>query len=193
MFENKFLIFDNDWTLSVFKNWNFSNTIWKDLMNSISEYVGFILNISEEEVQEYLKDFKNKWIQYSLWFEELWIDRNKYFYNTWKNLKPEDYIIDRWCVELRSLIKSNKNEKIMITWAAKIWFERTMAFLWYDVKDFDEIYTWEDFYSKKDKFLEIIRSKSIQIRDVVSIWDEESDYLYIEELWWKWININTLI
>lgn len=189
------LLLDNDWTLSKFKKWNFKDTIWEDLKSNIKDYITGILNLNEEQYFNLVKDIKNKWYQLSEWFEKIcWVDRNIYFYETWNNLYPENYIIDRNNLFLRNLIESKYYFNIMLTWAPSIWFKRTMEYLSYDITLFDNIYTAEDFYNKFDIFSKIFSNKSLEIiKNSIAIWDEENDYIHLQKIWGKWININNSI
>jgi len=189
------LILDNDWTLSKFKKWNFKNTIWEDLKSNIKDYITDILNLNEKQYYDLVKDIKNKWYQLSVWFEKIcWIDRNRYFYETWNNLYPENYIIDRNNILLRNLIENKYYFNIMLTWAPSIWFKRTMEYLSYDINLFDNIYTAENFYNKVDVISKLFSDKSLKIiKNSVAIWDEENDYIHLQKIWGKWININNSI
>lgn len=189
------LLLDNDWTLSKFKKWNFKDTIWEDLKSNIKDYITGILNLNEEQYFNLVKDIKNKWYQLSEWFEKIcWVDRNIYFYETWNNLYPENYIIDRNNLFLRNLIESKYYFNIMLTWAPSIWFKRTMEYLSYDITLFDNIYTAEDFYNKSDIFSKIFSNKSLEIiKNSIAIWDEENDYIHLQKIWGKWIDINNSI
>lgn len=191
MDKKNILILDNDWTLSKFKNWNFSNTIWYDLKSNIKDYISDILSFNEYNYNECIKWIKNNSYDLSEWFEKLWVNRKKYFHETWKYLNPEDYIVDRWNRNLRKLIEYKKFKNIMITWAPKIWFQNSILFLWYDLELFNEIYTAENFYAKKQVNLDIFNNQSnMLIKKSISIWDEVNDFIHLQKLWWIWIDIN---
>jgi len=189
------LILDNDWTLSKFKKWNFKNTIWDDLKINIRDYITDILWLNEKQYYDLLELINVEWYQLSEWFEKkCWIDRKKYFYETWKNLFPENYLIDRNSIIFRNIIENKNYFNIILTWAPYVWFEKTMDYLDYNLELFDNIYTAEDFYIKKDIILKIFQKKSLEIiKKSIAIWDEVNDYIHLQKLWWIGIDINNSI
>ncbi len=168
------ILLDNDWTLTRFHNWNFSNTIWRDLMTNISEYIQDLLKIDNNEFIAYKNKFKSQGIQYSEWFEQMWIDRNDYFNNTWWWLDPNNYLTPSNSY-IYDIIKSKQFKINLITSAPRVWFNKTLSITGLEESDFNHITTWEEFYSKErfiyDKVLENIKED----RDCFALWDQVWD------------------
>jgi hypothetical protein len=183
----KILVIDNDGTLSKFKN-----CPWSDLMKNIKSYVIWVLWISWNDFERIVWEIKSSWLQLSEWFEKLyWINRKDYLYNIWKDLEPRKYIIDRWNKNLKNLLENQTYCNIMLTSAPRIWFEKTMSCLGYDLWIFRRIYTAEDFYYKKDIFQMLVDSSKFDIWNSIAIWDEEDDFIHLQNLWWTWIDVNS--
>ncbi len=188
--DKKTLFLDNDWTLSKFKKWTFQKTIWNDLMINIKNYITDVLSIWEYEYMWIINILKKNWIQLSEWFESFWVNRSEYFYNTWKNLNPEKYLLDRGNLNLRGIIEWKEYNNIIITGAAKVWFNKAIKYLEYDPSCFDKVYTADFFYNKSEVMSQIIQDNNINIKNILSIWDEKNDYQYINKIWWIWIDVN---